>query len=103
MKRWHLDIWILALIALIIYVVSESSHGSGYFPEPVYTNDPEGNLDPETMYETACRATDFHIDKGLELYGHTQLTIVTDYANGKYVYYFFLQDLLDICLVMRSV
>lgn len=92
------------MLAYITFTSISSAWGSGYFPQPLTTNDPNGNLGPEKMYQVACDLTDDYIRAGIPLFDNDDIIGIDDWTRGTYyVYYYYTQDLLDICLVMRSI
>jgi len=104
----HINRLCLLLVVVILLFISGSvirgAEASGYFPEPVYTTDPNGNLEPEVMFDVACEIFDEHVMFEYPIEGNDYLIAVDDYSRDRYyLYYFYVQDLIDICMVMRSI
>lgn len=92
------------LIVGLITMCSSLSAASGFLPDPVVTNDPYGNLDPERFYEVACEVFDmrmFHGERLEGVIGGVSIDGVGDQYG--YTYHYYLQDVLDMCLLMRSI
>ena len=74
---------------------------SGFFPEPIYTTDPSGSIDPERLYDQACLVADQY--EGYEI-PESDMIVITDTLDSEFhTYFYYLQDAIDICYVMRSI
>ena len=94
--------WIIGLCILLS--ITYDTFASGYFPEPESTNDPNGNLEPEAMYTVACELYDEYVEYNYPLFDNEYLIEVWNVSRGGYYWYWFYeQDLIDICMVMRSI
>jgi len=87
---------------IIMVLLTGSVFASGFLPYPIVTNDPAGDIDPETFYKIACEIYDMRLADGDELEG-TQGGVVMYDDTGTYRYYYYLQDVLDTCVAMRDI
>jgi len=96
------DITALCSLLVILALVTTPVFASGFLPDPVVTDDPNGNVNIMLFYKVACEIYDKRFANGYTLEGVLGGVMIYD-DTVNYRYYYYLQDLLDTCIAMRSI
>jgi len=83
---------------------ASSVFSSGFLPEPVISNDPNGNIDPGRMYQVSCEILDERLYNGEKIENIIGGIVIKGTEDqAQFTYYYYLQDILDACIAMRSI